>query len=405
MIKKLWEFAQIISDVAKSPKTKETLAKTKAILSKLFSKDPITIWEYDINRRKFLRNAAILAGGIYIWNRFISSSDGVDGPLDIKDKPSYIHHFIDKDIIDKLPKTWNEEFDNFWSNPEYFTNMPKWEEIKSRTIDNWYFIEDDAWLKFWVTQESHLSDINEKAVDWKTKRDVIIEELSKIDEFSYLSGSEYKEKIRSFNTSNWQIPINAPVPIPMKIELREFKNDYFIECAELWIQTILKHPKYWPKIQEHIDRIWINEFAKNLTALARNESSLPGKNIWYYEYHRYEWPDKKYSYSPFHILMREWEPWFDGREELWLSEWQTYHPFFASILACVFLCNKKMTRKWARKLCSITKEEWPKYVPLVNFFPIREETKDIIAYLYNWPRYKTTWQNYDQRLLDNLNSL
>ena len=415
-MKKLSDYIRYAEDVINSPKWQQVLHSSKSALASIFAKDKnIKIWKYSPSRREFLRNVAIFAGVAYIWDKLISCDDKKKPRENSIDDPSFIHHFIDKDMTDKLPKTWNEEFDNFWSNPDYFINVPKDDNIESRALDNWYFIKDDAWLKFWAVQESQLADIDDKQKiyneniknkkDKKSKRDIIIEELSEFEEFEYLRWSEYKEKIRSFNTSNWEIPVNASMPIPMKTELRQFTNEYFMTCCKLWIETLLKHPKYWPKIKDRINWIWIDEFAKNLTALARNESTIPGENIWYYEYHRYEWSDKKYSYSPFHILMREWEPWFDGKKELWLSEWQTYHPFFASMLVCLFLCNKKITRKWARKLSSATKEKWSEYVPLINFFPIREETKDIIAYLYNWPRYKTTWQNYHQRLLDNLESL
>lgn len=417
MIKKLWEFAQIISDAAKSPKTKETLAKTKAILSDLFSKEKrVKIWKYNWSRRQFMTTLALAWGLIAAWD-WAFSPDPKKPKENSTDDPSFIHHFIDKDIIGKLPKTWNEEFDNFWSNPDYFINVPKDDDIESRTLDNWYFIKDDAWLKFWAVQKSQLADIDNKQKtyndniknnkDKKSKRDIIIEELSEFKEFEYLKWPEYKEKIRSFNTWNNDIPINASMPIPLQVELRSFTNKYFLKCAKLWIQTILKHPKYWPKIQKHMDRIWINEFAKNLTALARNESTIPGEDIWYYEFHRYEDAYQWYSYSPFHIMMTKWFEWFDAAKLLWISEWQTYHPFFASILACVYLCNKTIWEEKALELCPITQNTWnpERRIALINFFPIRKETKNIIARLYNWPDYESTWQNYDQRLLDNLNSL
>ncbi len=338
----------------------------------------------NINRREFLKKIGIVwAGTIWLyvlWRTWKEIIDLIGNSEEVEyEIVGDIFDNIDSDFIKNLPETDNKEFNNFWNNEEHFKkrkdNLFKKYKILRQDWDKkrnkYHTIKEDGWLNFVVVQRwDNISTIRRDLIKW-------------LDKFKYLKDDSYDSKTRWFNTPANKLPVNSSIPIPIDIKYREMDDKYFFECCKIWVNLLLHHKDYRKKIWHYIDKIGLDNFCIDLTALARSESTVRWEEIWYYELHRYEHRYSCYSYSAFHILMAKGFEWYDARFKLWITEWQTYHPVFASVLCCIFLLNKRC-------------ENGEK---LISYLPISDDSVDKISRYYNGRNYKTN--KYDTKLMEN----
>ena len=219
----------------------------------------------------------------------------------------------------------------YFQNPEFFAKnfTPKKDEkYKDRGI----ILIRDAWMTFYVVQGG------------ETKKEAIRKKLSSIPEFSYLKDSTYVDKIMGFNVPDASLKKWLYIPIPVKAENRKINIDEFKKYCKVALLEMKHDSVYWKKTQELIKELWVETVINVMTAYARCETSMDHKTfsdpIWTTELHRREpWSEKTplnaFSFSYYHILMEKnadgktpW-PWLKARQNLWLTEWQCYHPMNA----------------------------------------------------------------------------
>ena len=128
------------------------------------------------------------------------------------------------------------------------------------------------------------------------------------------------------------------VPIPIKKEIREIKDEIFVESATMAINSILKS-EYWNIWEIVMKEYTEKEIANLLTALAKIETGKTTSTIWTDVLHRREaWNHKCFSFGYQHVLMT-W-PWLKARKKLGLSEWQACHPINSNMLVMWFIAEK-----------------------------------------------------------------
>lgn len=269
---------------------------------------------------------------------------------------------------------------------------------------------EDAWLVFYVVEESDFFSqpmiANGYKIDHCIDFEKISKKLSQIDDFSYLKEKEYqrsqrisdnkivlKNKLYSFNINPADIEDiskkqikkwNLFLPIPTPESERSMEIQEFAYYAQQAIEEIQNNSYYGKTIKELVSKVTKEEILEELLTFAYSESSPYGEEkIGKYELHRWEGNHKVFSFSYFHILMTKWSPWYKARVNLWLSEGECYHPKNATKLFLAFRAEKA--------------EEMSK--PLSNFFPLNNDMYKKVARTYNWWNYRKN--RYDTKMETN----
>lgn len=312
-----------------------------------------------------------------------------------------------EDINDNLDNDVNAYWDNY--------QIEQW--LQEKNPDKWIHLIKDKWLTFYVVQPEDIKEKIEKRTQvmgkWKNKKSKIVEykrkyldiqwirkKLMNLDEYAYLKRSEYDEKTRSFNVPSFKIidkekiehikRWNFLIPIPMDSKYREITSEQFVDYCHSAITEIKENKVYWEKIKELLKKTSEKEIVANMLAFARSETTEEytdfTQNIWAVELHRWEDHMWAFSYSYFHILMeknKDWSnwPWLRARINLWLSEWDCYHPKNSAKLFLWY---------WIEKTKS--KQGW-----ITSYLPITEKNITKVATTYNGS------SSYSNKLLANYN--
>lgn len=236
---------------------------------------------------------------------------------------------------------------SYFKNPDFFNS--EFELTKDLCYANeWIELVRDAWMSFYVVQQwDNLSSIRLK--------------LSKIPEFSYLADSLYKipDKVRNINSFNvpakdlkaWML-----VPIPVREEDRQVEIEQFKKYCKISLEEMKNNEYYGSQIKKILDKHSEKDVIDVMTAFARSETSQDYTEfsdfIWSVELHRREESFKAFSFSYYHILMeynadhKTMGPGLKARMNLWLTEWQCYHPVNAWKLFLWYCCEKKKKDPW-----------------------------------------------------------
>ncbi len=269
----------------------------------------------------------------------------------------------------------------------------------------------DAWLIFYVVNEDdffpHTMHVNEEKIKHCIDFEKIRRKIMKIDGFSYLKDPIYqraeqidkkkinlKNKITSFNINPMDISkiekkdireSNFFIPIPIEEDKRIMSIENFWYYAQQAIKEIEKNEKYKSMIKELLTKVTREEILEALLTYAYCESgSAEDNQLGKFELHRREWMSHRaFSFSYFHVLMTKWSPGYKARINLWLTEWECYHPKNATKLFLAF---------WAEKAKESSK-------PLSNYFPLNTQTYEKVACTYNWWSYKKN--KYDIKIKTN----
>lgn len=249
----------------------------------------------------------------------------------------------------------------YYKNPDFFNKEFK-TIIDERYINEWVSLIRDAWMTFYIVQ------------DGETKKEQIRKKLSSIPEFSYLKDSLYDEKIKGFNVPDASLKKWLYIPIPVQATDRKIDIDQFREYSQISLQQMKNDPNYWEKTKKLIEQIWEEQIINIMIAFARCETAMDQKTftdpIWTAELHRWEPTYRSFSFSYYHILMEknaDWRtpwPWLKARQNLWLTEWQCYHPINAGKLFLWYCFEKvKSDPTYFFKIRNLAeaKEKWWKY--------------------------------------------
>jgi len=249
----------------------------------------------------------------------------------------------------------------YFKNPDFFNEGYK--IIVDETYkDKWVILIRDVWMTFYVVQ------------DGETKKEKIKEKLSSIPEFSYLKDPVYMNKIKGFNVPDASLKEGLYIPIPVKIEDRRLNIEEFREYSKIALQEMKNDPHYWEKTKKIIKEIWEEKIINTMIAFARCETATDQETftdpIWTTELHRWEPRYSSFSFSFYHILMEKnadkrtpW-PWLKARQNLWLTEWQCYHPINAWKLFLGYCFEKvKSDPTYFFKINNLSeaKTKWGKY--------------------------------------------
>lgn len=290
----------------------------KAIWEKI-EKKQLEKWKHPWKAKQIARDNIIkilMALGLawYWWYKtaeVIGDKQQDNQEIVIKDDNGYEVSFKEKEYF-KNPDFFNKEFKTI---------------IDETYRDKWVTLIRDAWMTFYIVQ------------DGETKKEKIREKLSSIPEFSYLKDSVYTDKIKGFNVPDASLKKGLYIPIPVKIEDRKIDIEEFREYSKIAIQQMKNDPHYWEKTNQLIEQIWEEQVINTMIAFARCETAMDQETfidpIWTTELHRWEPRYSSFSFSFYHILMEKnadgktpW-PWLKARQNLWLTEWQCYHPINA----------------------------------------------------------------------------
>ena len=249
----------------------------------------------------------------------------------------------------------------YFKNPEFFDR--EFKPIVDETYkDKWVSLIRDAWMTFYIVQ------------DGEKKKEVIREKLSSIPEFSYLKDSVYADKIKGFNVPDGSLKEGLYIPIPVKIEDRRLNIEEFREYSKIALHEMENDSIYWEKTKKIVEEIWEEKIINTMVAYARCETAMDQETfsdpIWTCELHRWEPRYTSFSFSFFHVLMEKnadkrtpW-PWLKARQNLWLTEWQCYHPINAWKLFLGYCFEKvKSEPSYFFKINSLeeAKTKWEKY--------------------------------------------
>lgn len=305
-----------------------------------------------------------------------------------------------------------------------YRDNPKFEEwLQRENPERWIHLIKDKWLSFYVVQPEDIKEKTSKKArrvgKGKSRRKIFINKtekyldvnwirakLMKLPEYDYLKRDEYQTKTKSFNVP-WKIinkekmnyieQWNFFIPIPIDSKYRQMSPEVFAGYCYDAIQEIKKDKIYWEEIKNLLKKKSEKDIVATMLAFARSETAEEyttfKQNLWTVELHRREDHMWAFSYTYFHILMeknRDWTnwPWLKARLNLWLSEWECYHPKNSAKLFLWY---------WIEKLKS-------KRQSLDPYFPITNENLTNVARTYNWSASYAgkLWANYrfSQRLLN-----
>lgn len=262
-------------------------------------------------------------------------------------KPQDKKEIAVKDVSEKLwteifesPEEWEPTFEErlYFQNPDFFDKNFK--VTRDETYkDKWVILMRDAWMTFYVVQE------------WEKTKEQIRKKLSSIPEFSYLKDSGYDDKIMWFNVPDASLKKWLYIPIPLKTADRHIDINEFKEYSRMALQEMKDDSHYWEKVKKLIEECGEERVINIMTAFARCETATDQEKfldpIWTAELHRWEPKYKSFSFSYYHILMEksaDWKtpwPWLKARQNLWLTEWQCYHPKNAWKLFLWYCFEKK----------------------------------------------------------------
>ncbi len=274
-----------------------------------------------------------------------------------------------------------------WDNdPEYNRVVPGGEfsatEYAKRTFkmpDGTEFFKDIGSLYFYKVQEDDDFDI-------------IKNRLLGYKNFAYLKDAD-DYKLKSFNLPKKSLKPGMWIPAPQPEENRIISDEQFINYCNQAIDQIVADPNYSRSILKIIAKSGRSELLAVMTAVAKQESG--GKPIGQFEFHRYEPSHGAFSFSLFHVLMKDVG--LGARRKLNLTEGQLYHPRNAAKLFLAFLCDKT-----AAIAASGSGGNGGNPVPgtapgAEKYFPLMEHLEDFAAF-YNGRNWRKTNPNYCENI-------
>lgn len=204
----------------------------------------------------------------------------------------------------------------------------------------------------------------------------IIAKLSKYREFDYLKTQNGRD-INFINTPANSIIAGKWLPIPLNPENRIVQDDQlFGFVADAVVELLYRSNFYQQQLMELIksNPAILDEILKSLFAIGRTESGGGGP-AGTSAIHRYETRYKSYSYSHFHILMRDQG--LLARKRLNLSEGQLAHPKNGAKLCLAFIIEKAHER-------------------LSRIFPVNNSNIQSFSSFYNGSGYRAN--KYDEKI-------
>lgn len=309
---------------------------------------------------------------------------------------------------------------NIYRNQDIFFEKDLDQKIaNNKTIEklwNWIILLHDAWLTFYLMVPE---DIQEKSNNNSSRTNTIEfirNKLGNIPQFSYLQNDIYKPtnnvvtnsfnirpdfKEQAENSTLNKYPFW--IPIPIKKEIREISNENFNISWENAIDIIGEYNKDYEYIRNKVSEEYSKEnIAKLLTSIALVETGKTTKTIWVDTYHRREtWSHDCFSFGPSHVLMEH--GWLKSRKNLWVTEWQMYHPTISNMVVMWFMIEK-IKETWTKDKDAIAK----KLINMLNFIDddyIKPDNQNLNKFckFYNWGTYKSN--NYHEKITTALNWL
>ena len=252
------------------------------------------------------------------------------------------------------------EESQYFQNPEFFDTWFK-TTVDETYKDKWVVLIRDAWMTFYVVQEG------------ETTKKQIRDKLSSISEFSYLKDTIYNDKIKGFNVPDASLKKWLYIPIPVKAADRKIEVEQFREYSRIALHEMEQNPVYWEKTKKLIKECGEEKILNIMIAFARCETATDQQYfsdpIGTTVLHRWEPKYHSFSFSYYHILMEKnadgktpW-PWLKARQNLWLTEWQCYHPVNAWKLFLWYCFEKKKDPTYFFKIRNLeeAKTKWWKY--------------------------------------------
>jgi len=260
----------------------------------------------------------------------------------------------------------------FWdNNKEYF-----------RKVNNGEFSKEEYTQRFKKLPNGEIifEDIG-ALVFYKVEKgdtiQTIHEKLSKYKQFEHLKTSS-RSKIKSFNVPQSSLTPGMLIPIPLAEEDRTLTDEQFVNYCNEAIDEMTNDEEYGPATRKIIKKTSKGELLAVMLTIAKQESG--GKPIGQFELHRWEPHQSAFSFSIFHVLMKE--SGIKARKNLNLTEGQLYHPKNAAKLFLAFLCEK------SKNGSSCNPEK---------FFPLMKNLEEM-ALFYNGKAWRKINPNYTRNL-------
>lgn len=216
----------------------------------------------------------------------------------------------------------------FDQNPDYFRTLTihgdyseEERQRRTKTLSGNVTIFDDAGLLFFKVRPG--DTLGKIRVD-----------LGAMREFEYLR--DQLHKLESFNIPARELQRGMWLPIPFENENRYITDEQFASYAASAIKKMENHEKYGAYTRSILKVISESDLLASLVAVAKQEAG--GQPIGRYELHRWEPAHNVFSFSLYHILMKD--AGLRARRTLNKSEGQLYHPEIATQLFIAYLQEK-----------------------------------------------------------------
>ena len=324
-----------------------------------------------LGKNKFVRAAALAAGlaaGVEVATRDYDQHEEVSpiGMVDsVKNESKYTEAQWQEMVANQKPHEFYDAVgvkDKMRPVPKgEYSNVEKQHHVT--TLKNGSKIFHDAWLDFYQVKKGD----TESGIRHKLQ-----------SSYDYLSTQ--KGKLESFNIKSKNLRVGMWLPIPIENEDRVLTDEQFIGYAYEALDDMRDHPIYGSYVKHILEHNTIEQVVAAFLAVAKQESG--GKPLGQFELHRWEPHHKAFSFSLFHVLMKD--SGLHARRRLNMSEGQTYHPRNACKLFLGFLIQKVLDAHQGEAL-TIKK--------LNNLLPIEQHPEEF-AKFYNGSNWQRTNPNY-----------
>jgi hypothetical protein len=246
-----------------------------------------------------------------------------------------------EEVSQKLEEEKSPETSFFNDDPAWFKEYPRGEfseeERRKRReiLPNGEVILHDVGLDFYYVQPGDsIAKIRSRLARYPQYA-YLAKQRGDLQSFNGVEGCSGRgKKRRCWN----DVQPGMILPIPTEKTDRNVGPEQMVDDIREAIRQMKVHPRYGAEVTQELARIGEDEMVAILLSIAKQESSLRDLPLGGIELQRWEHHIKAFSTSFWHVLMK-WDG-LTARQNLNMTEGQTYHPVNGAKLVLAYMCQK-----------------------------------------------------------------
>jgi hypothetical protein len=212
----------------------------------------------------------------------------------------------------------------------------------------------------------------------------IIDKLKAYPEFSHLKNQSGRST-KYINIDPKDLKVGMWLPIPLDPEKRKLSEEQLLKYIVAAILDLSERDTPYKEMAKKVitdhklfDKVIVSMFAVGFHEAG---STFPGE----FSLHRYESGHKAFSFSHFHVLMKDWG--LVARKKLQRTEGQALHPINGAQMMFAYLVDKSKNPEVRRVVG---------FDDFSDIFPITDKNINKFSHFYNGAGYKKN--NYDSKI-------